>query len=323
MSMRIWSLPLTCVLLAGGLCGCAGAGATGTRFLSFVGVQQKPVAIALVVDSGSQATLAALNPFPEYGALRRALQDTLDRPVTIEPCFAFQAASGLESEWFNLAFVTAAQYAGFAHADQLHVLAIATGNDGATAESAVLIVRANSAFQDVAQLRNQVVAFGPEYDTLTHVAALQLLREHGLEKTDLSLELLPIPGALKHFANARSVAQSVANNSSAAGFVAASAFADMPLHSSDASIPGQDEFRVIAATQAYPRGLVIASPKLSAADAAKIRHALLQLAQTNPAALEPMGVTGYTLPPEDLITRCRTLTEAASTTAPAEAAPQE
>ncbi len=280
---------------------------TGSRFLSLFGLQKEPIALALVIDADPVQTVAALNPFPRYAALQRAMQDDLGRPVTVEPCFLFQAKSGLESGWYDAAVMTPTHYARLANAEQHRVLATPVDAAGRATHPAYLVVPAGSEFNDPSELAGHVVAFGPGDDALTHHAALLLLRKHGVQRTDLALEPLPVPGSLKHFPIARSVAQSVINGSSHTGFISQLDWETMPTTATEEGLPTRDELRIIGETIALPLKLVVASPKLDQQSASQIRDFLLSAAGEHPAALEPLGIYGYTIPDEEISQTCRSI----------------
>lgn len=288
------------------LAGATGCQTTGSYLLSTIGLQKKPLAMALVLDRPTEA-VAALNPFPAYAAMQKAMADHLGRPVAIDPCFVFQARQGLGSGWYAIADVTPAQYAHLVGEGAPRVLAVPIDKDGKTARSALLIVPAASEVSKPEDLRGKKVAFGPADDGRTHYAALQLLREHGLRPTDLSLEALPVPGSLRHMPDMRALAQTVMNGSAAAGFMDESAWDALPMHAEKEDAPAQDRFRVLGRTAELPLRLFVASPRLEAADAEKVTDFLLAAAKDHADVLEPLGVTGYQQPRPDLVTACAKL----------------
>ena len=287
--------------------GAAGCQTTGSYLLSTIGLKEKPLGVALVLEQNPGAAAAALNPFPRYTGLQRALSEDLNRPVAVDPCFQFQAQHGLNSGWYSAAVMTAAQYAALPSDVAWPVLAVPVDLQGRAAREAVLIVRARSDVQAVADLRGRIVAFGPRGDPRTHHAALQCLRQAGLKKTDLQLELLPVPLSLKHMPDARSVAQTVMNDSSAAGFIDIAAWEQLPEHQEADDQPARDQFRVIARTAALPGRLVVASPQLDQATTDRVRRALLAMSAAHPEALKALEIAGYRTPDAELLTACREL----------------
>lgn len=289
------------------LVGTAGCQSLGSRFLSVIGVSQKPLTVALVIEPGSPDAAQALNPFQPYGDLRSALSDDLGRPVSLDVCFAFQVQSGLSSGWYDVGVVTPAQYAQLADAEALRVLAVPIDRRGRSARSGLLLVSARSNLQAPGDLRGQRVTFGPRNDARTHLAGLQLLREAGLERTDLALEVVPVPGSLRHLPNARGVLQSVLSGTAAAGFVDELDWDAMAEHDEREGEPARDKARIIGRTVALPTKLLIASVKLEVGDFERVRAALLALADKHTDVLEPLGISGYVVPAEELVAECHNL----------------
>ncbi len=310
---RIASGPVGVVVAALSVLG--GCQTAGSFFLNFVGLEKKPLAVAVVMDPKPTAAVTALNPFPRYLALQNALSKQLDRPVAVDPCFEFQAAHGLSNGWYAVAVLTPAEFARLPAKDVGQVLAVPVDRQGRPAQTAVLIVPASSKLQDAADLRGKVVAFGPEDDGRTHLAALQLLRAAGVEKTDLSLEVLPIPGGLRHMPDMRSITQAVINGSAAAGFIDAGAWEALPEHSAGDE-PARDKLRVIGRTAALPDRLLVASPRLDDATADAVRKFLLSEAKEHPEVLVPLEIGGYEVPGDDVVSTCRKLAAGPATSQP-------
>jgi len=294
----------------------AGCQTAGLNFLSLIGLQKKPVSVAVVVDRPLEAA-EALNPFSAYGSLQKAMSSELGRPVAIDVCFPFQVEGGLSSGWHDLAILTPTQYARLTSPGQLRTAAFAVDRDGQAVRPAVLIVRADSPIQQIADLRGRVVAFGPAEDARTHYAALQLLEANGLKPSDLALELLPLPGSLKHLPDGRAVAQSVLNQSSDAGFIDEAAWEALPEEPARAGEPARGRLRVISRTAALPTRILVAGPKLDQATFESVRAFLLAAGQKHPQALEPLRLKGYQTTDEATLTACRELKRVAAAAPPA------
>ncbi len=307
-----------CLLVVIALSGATGCQTTGSYLLSTIGLEKKPVAVALVLEEKPGAAVASLNPFPAYVPLQKALADDLGRPVAVDSCFAFQACQGLSNGWYAVAVVTPTQFARLPKDQSWRVLAAPVDPQGRVTRRAVLVVATGSPVTGAAELRGKVVAFGPRDDARTHLAALQLLREAGLEPTDLSLELLPIPGSLKHMPDMRAVAQTVINGSADAGFIDEAAWEAFAEHSQQEGEPARDKLRIIGRTVALPGRLLIASPKLDDTTARKVSAFLLATGTKHPEVLEPLGLSGYQLPDDAAITACRVLAAGETIEEPAE-----
>ena len=292
------------------LLGCQSA---GMRFLSLIGLRRNPVVVAVVAHKPSAApegTFFGLNPFAPYEPLRAALAKDLARPVALDLCFPIQLEPALASGVAHVAFTSPGQYAAFSAGQSLRVVAVPVDFQGRSARPAVLVVRPDANIREVADLRGKTVAFGPADDTRTHRAALELLARHGLAPGDLSLELLPIPGSLKHMPNMRAVAQTVMHASSDAGFLDLSAWEQLPEQAERRDDPERARLRVIAETLPVPDHLVVVSPRLDEETIEEIRSFLLEAHEDAPELLAPLGVARYAPPTEDVMDVCRRLAEA-------------
>lgn len=313
--VMVWSL----IVLAGSGIACRTA---GLHLLGLFGVQKKPLSIATVMDQPAHAAVQAINPFNSYRALQEAMTRSLQRPVAIDVCFPFQIQMGFDTGWYHAATVTPAQYARLSDATRSRVLVVTVDREGRPARSALLVVPPDSPVKQPADLRGLTVAFGPADDSRLHIAALQLLKDAGLSRTDLALEVLPVPGSLKHLPDSRSVAQSVINGSSAAGFVDEAAWEGFAERGTKEGEPARDRLRVVARTVALPDRLWIAAPGLDGATANQLRTFLLEVGGDHPKALDPLGIAGYEVPGEELLAACRGLAGVIEP-APAEAASPE
>lgn len=297
---RIASLALTALI------GASGCQTTGSYLLSAFGLKKDPLAVALVLDGKPGDVAGALNPFPRYTAMQKTLGEALKRPVAVDPCFVFQASSGLNTGWYGAAIVTPTQYAHLPEDARPEVLVVSLDENKRPARPALLIVSAKSEITNIEQLNGLTVAFGPKEDARTHHAALQLLRKANIAPENLSLEVLPVPG-LKHMPNDRSVFQTVANDSSDAGFVDVAAWEALPEHGTGDEL-ARDQFRVIAKTIDLPGRLVLASPKLDADTANALVNFLTTVDMQHPEVIAPIGIGGYQRPPEGLVAACADLT---------------
>jgi ABC-type phosphate/phosphonate transport system substrate-binding protein len=282
----------------------------GASFLSLIGLQQKPVVLNLVSDPAQLApgnALHLLNPFGPYEPLRAAMAKALDRPVVMDLSLPFQLPLALQAADDRLAIVTPVQYAHLSSLDAVRVLAISLDAQGKSARPALLIVSNRSEVRDVTGLRGRTVAFGPAGDSRTHAAALQLLKRNGLSKTDLSLEVLPILGSLRHMPDDRAAAQAVMNNSADAGFVdeaAWNAFAEADPRPGD---PSRSVLRVIGRTVPLPDRLIIAGRKLNPGLSQRIESFLTSAGQRCPDALRPLAISGFAAPTSEIIDDCARL----------------
>ena len=308
------------LLLAGTLPCATGCQATGLRLLSLIGMQKHPLSVALVTDKAVDAA-QGFNPFPAYRVFQETLSSTLDRPVAIDVCFPFQAQAGFKSGWYDLADVTPTQLLLLEASDMLRVLAVSVDKQGRALHSAELLVATDSPAQTVNDVRGNVVAFGPVDDPLTHRAALQLLHGAGIKPADLSLDMLPLPGSLRHLPDGHAVVQAVLSGSAAAGFVDDNVWEALPEHDARAGAPAHDKLRSLGQTMALPARLVVAAPQLDERTVDRVRGFLLTVAQEHPAVMEPLTSSGYIAPSAEMLATCRALSATENAAGPTETQP--
>ena len=286
---RRFATPLLVVALLVAQAGCH-RGAGGASFLSLFGLSEKPVVVALVAKPG------VLDPFAPHEKLRQAMSETIKRPVRLDLCFPSQLEPNLKLGFYDFALVTPACYVEMNDRERFEILAASVDQTGRVAHSAVLVVAAGSEIDEVADLRGKKVAFGPRHDARTHHAGLVLLREHGLDKSDLSLSLLPVPGSLRHFSNMRQIAQAVQSGDFDAGFIDEVAFEQFGRSPAVEGEPDRDKLRVLARTMPVPGMLVIQSPKAKPETVRKVADFLLSAGETHPQALRPLLLSAYQKP---------------------------
>lgn len=299
---------LTTVGLALLLAVSSGCQTAGLRFLSLVGLKKEPLAMALVVDQPTEA-VGLLNPFTPYQPLQKAMGESLRRPIAVDLCMAFQVETGLKSGWHDLAVVSPAQYARLTQPEVFRTIVCSVDGRHRMSRPALLVVPADSDVRSAADLRGKVVAFGPAEDSRTHYAALKLLHEAGLRKQDLALDVLPIPGSLKHFPHMRAVALAVINGSATAGFIDEAAWEEFPEEDAAENTPARSKLRVIDRTKAVPDRIILASPTLDEATIGAIRTFLLQVGEKQPEVLSNLTAKAYAVPGEHTLAACRELTQ--------------
>ncbi|MCC6359437.1 MAG: phosphate/phosphite/phosphonate ABC transporter substrate-binding protein [Phycisphaerales bacterium] len=285
------------VLSVLGVAGCSAPG-TGVQFLNLIGLAEKPLVIFYVAQRTPNAgapLVGIIDPFGPSRPLHETLGKAVKRSVVPDLCFGFQLQSNLDLGVGQLAFVSPLDYGRLKNREPIRVLAASTDAAGRAARRGLLIVPAKSDIQKVEDLRGRIVAFGQPRTPRTHHAALLLLRDHGLEPGNLSLEILPVPGSLKVFPEDRDVAKSVMNGSSAAGFIDEMAWEDMP-ESAAADELARDKFHVVARTDPVAERLLLASPKLDDATLARVREFFLKAGQEHTEALRPLQFSGFVEP---------------------------
>jgi ABC-type phosphate/phosphonate transport system substrate-binding protein len=297
-----------------------GCQATGVAVLNLIGVADKPLVMTSVAE---KSPLQLLDPFGPSHELNKALGAAVQRTVVNDMCFEFQLGPNLSLGTAHLANVSAVHYARLSDRSKYPVLAVSVDSRSRPARRAHLVVPANSRVERVADLRGNTIAFGPSRDGRTHHAALLLLRENGLSRQDLSLELFPVPGSLKTFPNARDVAQSVLNASSDAGFVDELDWEEFPEQPPRPGAIGQSALRIVASTSAVPERLILRSPTLDDVTAQHVADFLLRAGERHAAALKPMRIGGFIAPTPELLDACLRLqsVDTAPVSQPAKDAP--
>lgn len=287
---------------------------TGLRILNFLGLQKQPVVLALVAESrapGAPNVLEVVNPFLPYEPLQKKLTDVVGRPVALELCFPLQLEPNLRSGMYDLAIITPAQYGRFRSVDAPPVLAIAMDVPDTPARPALLVAQADSTITTIAELKGKSIAFGPAEDSRTHHAALELLARHGVRQSDLALEILPLPGSLRHLSDARSVAVAVLNGGVAAGLLDQAAWDALPERAEAANEPSRSRLRVLGRTIDVPDRLVVASPTLDEGAQKLTREFLYAARDRSPDVLKPLRCAGYVPPTAALLDACRQIVSAA------------
>lgn len=283
------------------LVGCHAGASAGVELLHLVGIAEKPLVLSHVADPSRAPDSAAglINPFAPYSAFHTALGRAVKRTVVPDLALPFQIAPSLALGLSHLAVVTPYQFMQLGDRQKFPVLGVSVDEGGKALRPALLIAPASAAVERIGDLRGAAIAFGPADDARTHHAALALLAENGLKPADLSLSVVPLPGSLRHYPNARAVAQAVLNNSCAGGFVDQAAWEALPERADAAGEPARDRFRVLGETRAMPERLIIASPALDPALRERIASFLLDCGRDNRDCLRPLKLAGFEAPSDE------------------------
>lgn len=266
----------------------------------------RPLVVGMVEDN----PLQVINPFSPYDGLRRELGDAVGRSVAIDMCLPMQVAPYLTAGHYHLAIVSPTQYAALPNRAEFPVVAAPADATGRMARCALLLTAAASEIQSVADLRGKAVAFGPANDPRAHHAAVRLLADQGVTPQDLSLELLPVPGTLRHLPDATGVLDHVRRRAAAAGFVDEAAWEALPERGDTGSAPARAAFRIVARTVAVPDRVWLASPKLEADMLARVRAFLTGPRLHGAECLKPLNIAGFGTPSADVLDGCMALAPA-------------
>lgn len=283
------------VVLTATILGTLGCASSAVRILNLIGLSERPLVVLHVAapqsDPGEGAVVKLIDPFAPYRAIRKALGSDLHRNVVPELCFSFQVEPSLRVGTSHLAVVSPLDYARLSNRDDFPIVAVPVDRSGQIARPAMLVVKDSGPIESVANLAAQRVTFGPVDHPRTHIAALALLKANGVSKKDLSLELLPVPGTLRHRDTGAEVARDIVSGATAAGFVDAAEWDALPETSTDKQV-GRDQLRILAETEVVPFRLIIASPTLDAKTVVAVRDFFLRAATDHADAL-PGHLAGF------------------------------
>lgn len=292
--LRRASVAACLVTLVGLGGGCTRRG--GIPILNFLPIG-KPVVFGLVTDN----PLDAVNPFSPFDAMLEALSRELSRPVHADLYLPFQLRGNLRGGACQFALTTPAQFAQLEARSEFEILAVACDASGRTGRAAVAVVKEGSEVREIGALRGKSVVFGPAGDSRAHWAALELLARHGVRPGDLALELLPIPGSLRHALTPALALEAVAQGGAAAAFVDETAWQDLPARPGEGgSERTQEGLRILGRTLSLPELLVVASPKSDAALRERVTSFLLRADRAAPEALRPLRFSRFEKPPGPL-----------------------
>lgn len=273
----------------------------------------RPLVVSAVAEDPTAFLAAAprgiLESLPNETTFHGALSAALERPVVTELCLPFQAQICLGTGFHQLAILNASQLARIGGPSKFPIVAVGVDEQGRNARSALLVAPASSNLQNPTDLRGKIVAFGPVQDPRTHLAAVDYLQASGVSVNELSLELLPIAGSLKHLPNDRAVLQSVQNGSSAAGFVDEATFESLPESAASGEL-SRGGLKVLARTPPVPLVLIVRSPNLPEADVEAVREALVTARDRRPSLAAALNVSGYADPDPAVIALCSGLSPA-------------
>jgi len=299
------------------LSGCA-ATANSTRLLNLIGLTEKPLIISYVAEktANADAPLAILNPFANAEPLHQAMSKDLRRQTAPYLCLPFQLEFDLELGICQLAVISPVQYAALRDRSKFTPLAVSQDVSGRAARSGLLIATAESPIASIKDVKSKIVAFGPPRDGRTHHAALLLLSQNGIAKSDLALELFPVPGSLRTYPRSGEVADSVMRGQSEAGFIDEMYWDLLPDKDAGLGQPSKDRFKIIGRTIAVPERIVLASPKLDVPTREAVKKFFLSTAEKHPDVLTPLKFAGYAVATSDVLDAATKLRDANVPTEP-------
>ncbi|MCH7813822.1 MAG: PhnD/SsuA/transferrin family substrate-binding protein [Planctomycetes bacterium] len=315
--MRIRPILATALLLGVGVGGC-GQGALFSASVwdpfgltQALGLQGEPVRIGLSHERGGIFDVSNWGKQAPWDDLVRQLSRRLGRPVVIENLKPFQIEFHLrETQRLHFALVTADDYLEMTEQGSIgRVLALSE----ARVRQGVIVARAGSDIETVADLKGRHFAFGPRNEPVLHLAALAYLTRQGVTADDLRTLL---PGQLQFhissFEAAKEVVYGLAKPVEAlateAGVIEAEEFDAYP-ETGGRWLPlaitySKDQFRVLGRTEPHRvdtmgEGPFIAGAQAEADLVEAVRDFLLTAADEHPEVPHSMGFSRFRTAPSD------------------------
>lgn len=293
---------------------CAGILATTLMFISLTGCKTGGVPILNLLPSAEAIKVIYVTDSPQesafvlrdYEGFRKAMSTELSRTVRLEPAFPILAEPGLRGGWQDFAIMTPLQYAQLKNAEEFPVTNF-VGVSGDGARPGVFVVLDSAPFEELANLRDHRVAFGPKGIARMYQAPLRELAKHGVERSDLKRQVVPVPGSLLHLKDDAAIVDAVQKGTADAGVVDAAYFAAGGTAEDVAAAARSKGLRVIGTTMAVPDRLVVCSPKIASDAIAQTRDFLATAEQRYPNELDKAGLRGFTEVEADLLPAIRSL----------------
>ncbi len=285
--------------------GCAGGVFSSTVWnplgVPLPSLDPDPVRIGIVTESQSLLQAAVwwdLGHKEPYAELQQRLSARLLKSVQIEPMTPFQVAAHLQSGRLDFAMLSPEAYVEACKEGHIgEIVATAEPSD----RRGVIVARADSKIESLAQIKGQRFAFGPHGDAALHYGVLAVLSEAGIAPKDLGLEVLPV-GALQHHISSTESAKEVAYGlGTPAGVMDAAEFDKLPDTGGRMINPlapsfSKDQFRELARTPPAAACRFVAGPNVDAALKSKVESFLLS---ADKAVVSSLGLKAFTAPDSD------------------------
>lgn len=252
------------------------------------------------------------NFLPRWSSLQSGLQGRLHRNVQFEPYTPHQIRAHLATGIrVSFAIVDAPAYAEIArNQEDIDLLATAVNTSGDTSRVGLIITRADSPIQTVADLKGKRFDFGPAGDKVLDTMAKTALAEAGVSMSDVLTS--PLLGPYRHI-NSYEVAKAVVYEKVPGGIVDEAAYRTWSKTGGTILLGtvSQDQLRIVHRTEPVPEMVLLASKNADPELAAEVRDYFLKDLNTNPfkrlTELGPMNVRGFRAPePAAYAAYCRT-----------------
>ncbi len=192
-----------------------------------------------------------------------------------------------------MAIVNAVEYAEIEPADGDVIIAAAVNRAGTTQRTGLIVTRADSGIQSLADLKGKRFNFGPKGDPLLDTAAVCHLWKARVRLADIEQDKLLGP---YRYLDSNDVAKAVAYGKPAAGIVDEAEYAKWPDKGGSVllGIVSKDQLRILHRTDPVPEVAVVCSKKADPALVEKLRAYFLEEVNKKPlAVLGWLGVNGF------------------------------
>jgi len=249
---------------------------------------------------GSPLDLFSAAPFRE---VQRGMGNSIGRPTQFMQLNPEQIHAHLASGRIQFAFVDQGDEQGVCAEGAGQVIARPVFKDQPPTCTALFVVPTDSPIKELSDLKGKVVAFGPPNHPALHWAALDALKEAGVQESELRKQLVPIPGSLQFHINSLEAAKAALLKIEAhAGVVEEAEFMRWP--ETGGNVLGnvlslsisRDQLRVIGRTRrvpTFPSGAVIASRRADSELVEKVRAYLTRTVRTQERLTKALGLVRY------------------------------
>jgi ABC-type phosphate/phosphonate transport system substrate-binding protein len=145
-----------------------------------------------------QGTILEIFETAPFRVVRNGVSKSVGRPTQFMCLKPDQIHTHLASGHVQFAFIDQGDEAEVLADDAGVIIATPQFKESAPQDVGLFVVAADSDIEDLSQLRGKRVAFGPPNHPVLHWAALDAIKQAGVEEDDLAKQMLPIPGSLQY-----------------------------------------------------------------------------------------------------------------------------
>jgi len=277
---------------------------------------QKPVRIGIVHESAGifdPSTWDIAQVGSPWTPLASRLQRHLRKPVQVEDLAAFQVAAHLQSGRIDFAFLAAEDYVKLA--DEFGSLGEIIAVSEVRTRRGLIVTKANSPVQSLADIRGRRFSFGPANDPVLSDAAKAALEAGGVPLDSLQKEVLPVPGSFQHHISSNESAFEIVHGlGTDAGVIEKSEYDAYPETGGSFLLRkfSKANFRVLGETaplrvKTISEGPFIASKETAPELKDDVREFLLAANRREQPALHAMGLSAFRAPSPNVDQQIRQL----------------